>query len=499
MSSEADSEITAGAPALEQEGARAAARLEPPLVVDLDGTLITSDLLDECASRFVTDSPLQVWRLLVWLARGRLVLKRELATRATLDVPVLPYNLKLVEWLYEEHERGRRLVLASASNQRLVDAIASHLDIFDNAIGSGDEVNLKSDAKGAALVELYGERGFDYVGNHVDDLQVWAHARQAHLVDPPQHLVERAAAVTTVGDLFGWRGRHPVRQLLRAMRPHQWAKNLLLLVPMLAAQKLGSLQADLQVALAFVTFSMVASGVYLLNDIADVENDRHHPTKRRRPFASGRLRLAIGWFAWPVLTGLAFTLALVFLPWYYALSLLGYLVLTVTYTFWLKGRAVVDVVALGGLYTVRIVCGAAAISVPLSFWLLTFSLFFFLSLALIKRVSELTRLRLTGGAGKGRGYRASDLEMLSSYGVASSMASCVIFAIYVHEPGTANLYDHAPVLWATLPIMMSWLMRMWLLSHRGLMTEDPVLYAARDRTSLLAGVALAAVFVIATI
>ena len=471
---------------------------EPPLVVDLDGTLITADLLDECASRFITDSPLQLWRIPVWLLSGRLALKQQLADRVRLDVPVLPYNVKLVEWLSGEYERGRHLVLASASDQRIVDAVANHLGIFDLALGSHDDVNLKAEAKAAALVERFGERGFDYIGNHRDDLAIWAHARTAHLVDPPDGLEQQAAALTTIGQGFGWRGRHPVNQLWRAMRPHQWAKNVLIFIPLVTAQHFSA-SAVLHALLAFVSFCLVASGVYLLNDISDVENDRHHTTKRRRPFASGRLRLAAGWMAWPFLTMAAFGLAAAALPWYFSMALLGYLVLTVTYTFWLKGRAVVDVVALGGLYTARIIAGAAAISVPLSFWLLTYSLFIFLSLALIKRVSELTKLRLTGAAGKGRGYRASDLELLSSYGVASSIAACVIFAIYVNSPSTASLYAHPELLWASLPIMLSWLMRMWLLSHRGLMTEDPVLFAIRDRASLVAWVLLAAVFVAANL
>lgn len=466
-----------------------------PLVVDLDGTLLSSDLLDESISRLITDSPFRLPLLPWWLMKGRLTLKSRVAERTSLDLPVLPYNTKLIEWISAQVEAGRPAVLASASDDRLVQAIADYLGIFDLALGSKEGINLKGRTKAAALVERYGERGFDYIGNHHDDLEVWAHARQGHLVDPRGDLADRAALVTTVGEAFGSRTYQPIRQLIRAARPHQWAKNVLLFIPLLTAQKIGHVSADLHALLAFVTFCLVASGVYILNDIADVEHDRHHVTKRQRPFASGRLRLTTGWLVWPMLTGTAFVLSITLMPWYYTLSLAGYLLLTIAYTFWLKGQAVVDVVALGGLYTARIVAGAAAVSVPISFWLMTFSLFFFLSLALIKRVSELTRLRKTMGVGKGRGYEHSDLELLASYGVASSMAACVILAIYFNSLSTSGLYDHPSILWAALPIMVSWLMRMWLLSHRGLMTEDPVLFASRDVASLVAVAGVMAVFV----
>jgi 4-hydroxybenzoate polyprenyltransferase len=309
-------------------------------------------------------------------------------------------------------------------------------------------------------------------------------------------------AVTEVGMVFP-RSGGTLRDLIELLRPYQWIKNALVLVPLLTAQRLDDADAVLQAALAFVAFCLVASSVYVLNDLADVVHDRHHPRKRDRPFAAGRVSLLAGWFLWPTLAVLGFALAIVLLPPLFTLALAAYLVLTTAYTFRLKRQPVLDVVALGLLYASRIVAGAAAIDVELSMWLLTFSMFFFLSLALIKRVSELTRIRRTMGQMavqvRGRGYVETDLELLSSYGVASSVAAVVIFSLYVDDPKTSVLYATPELLWCSVPILLAWLMRMWLLAHRGTMDEDPIVFAIRDKASLLAGLLLVAVFVAAKV
>jgi 4-hydroxybenzoate polyprenyltransferase len=467
-----------------------------PLAVDLDGTLISSDLLIESASAHMIRQPLSVLRMAGWLAGGKDRLKVELASRSELDASVLPYHPEVLSWLQAEHARGRSLVLASASDQRLVSQVSDHLGIFDEAWGTSPGVNLKSHAKRDLLVSRFGEGGFEYVGNHPHDLAIWGAAAQAHVVGS-RALVARAAKVADVGQTFAARGGQG-RALLKAMRPHQWAKNALVAVPLFTAQLVSSSEALLHTVLAVLAFCLAASSVYLLNDIVDVAEDRHHPTKRRRPFASGRLNLLVGWVAWPVLALAAFAVSFSFLPWRFTVVLAAYLAITVAYSSWAKRKAVLDVITLGALYTIRIVAGAAAIAAPLTSWLLSFSMLFFLSLALIKRVSELTQLRSREQLlAKGRGYYADDLELLSSYGVATSIGAVVIFSLYVNDPATAALYRTPEILGLAIPILLAWLMRCWLWAHRGDMNEDPIVFAVRDPKSLLAGAAFVLVFLAA--
>lgn len=472
---------------------------QPPLVVDLDGTLFTGDLLHEVASAYLVHRPTSAPRLIGWLRRGKATLKAELTARASVDPEVLPYHEDLLAWLREERHAGRRLVLASASDQHVVDQVAEHLGLFDEVLGSSGGVNLAAGAKRDLLVERYGERGFDYVGNHRHDLAVWRSARTAHVVSSSPRLVAQAGEVATLGRVFRSGRAGMAGSVLRALRPHQWVKNVLVVVPLLTAQQLDDSDAVVQSLLALLTFCLAASSVYLLNDLADVANDRHHPRKRLRPFASGRLSLLVGWLLWPMLAALAFGIAAVFMSGLYVLVLASYLVATVAYTFSLKRRPVLDVVTLGGLYTVRIIAGAAAIEAPLSIWLLTFSLFFFLSLALVKRVSELARLRRTQGHARGRGYVDGDLELLSSYGVGSSIASTLVLALYVNDETTARLYETPEILWCAVPLLLVWLMRAWLIAHRGTMDEDPILYASQDRASLVTVILVGAVFVLAKV
>ena len=464
-----------------------------PLVVDLDGTLLVGDLLAESASDLLTHHPLLALGALRSLRRGRNHLKRFLADHTAVDTEVLPLNEPLLAWLQAEREGGRQLVLASAGEERLVTAVARRLGIFDLVIGTTEEVNLKGEAKRDVLVARYGESGYDYVGNEPADVAVWRSAAVGHVVGD-EALARRAAEVTEMGRRFP-RPRAGVGAAARALRPQQWVKNALVLVPLIAAQMLGDAQAVGRALVAVLAFCLVSSAVYVLNDLADVSHDRRHPRKQRRPFASGELGLSFGWGLWPVL-GIAGLALSALLPGLFVVTTVGYFALAVAYTFWAKGHAVVDVITLGGLYTLRIVAGAAAIAAPLSNWLLTFSMLFFLSLALIKRVGELTRLRASGADVRGRGYETDDLELLSSYGVATSVGSVVVFGLYLNDPKTSELYATPALLWPTVPVLLAWLMRSWLLAHRGQIGEDPILYALSERASWVA-VVLVALTVIA--
>lgn len=473
-----------------------------PLVVDLDGTLIKTDLLAETASSFVLSQPLGFFKLLAWLAEGKSVLKARLAQSAPrLDAAALPYNQAVLGWLREEKAQGRCIVLATASHRLLADQVAAHLGLFDAVLASDESLNLKAAAKRQALVSRYGERGFEYVGNDWADVAVWQSAAQAHVVSRSAPLMAAARAHGNLGRTLMDGKPPPALALLRALRAHQWLKNLLIFIPLLAAHRYGEGARVLQALLAFGVFGLTASSVYLFNDLADVANDRRHPRKRQRPFAAGHLGLGAGWLAWPALLALAFALASLALPPAFTASLAFYFVTTLAYSLLLKQVPMLDVMTLAVLYTLRIIAGAAAIAVPLSFWLLSFSMFIFLSLALIKRYSELKAARHAAQncTLPGRGYSAQDLELVANLGASAGYTAVLVLALYIQDSHTGALYGAPQFIWLACPLLLFWVSRAWLITHRGQMHDDPVVFALKDRVSWAVAVLFAAVFTLARV
>jgi len=473
---------------------------EPALVVDLDGTLLRSDLLVESTLSFVRTHPLAAPWPLYWLTRGKAHLKREIATRSDLDVTVLPYEPAVIEHIQEAREQGRKTVLATASDQHLARQVADHLQLFDDVIASDGHTNLSRTRKRDALVKAYGERGFDYLGNSHDDLVVWRAARHAWLVNPLPGVRQRAQrddSIRVAGEMCAQENLW--LSWLRALRLHQWLKNLLILVPLLTAHKLTDLPLLNQALLAFLFYGLCASSVYLLNDLFDLNDDRHHPRKRLRPFASGALPPLHGLVATPILLLAAFAGALWLLPWQFAAVMAGYYLITLAYSLSLKRLMTIDVITLALLYTLRIIAGGAATGVHLTFWILAFSMFIFLSLALIKRYAELFDASEAGKTGKpgGRGYYTGDLPMLASLGAASGYLAVMILALYIYDQSTVALYRQPEVIWLACPLLLVWITRAWMLAHRGEMHDDPVVFAMRDRFSLVIGVLFGLVFWIA--
>lgn len=466
-----------------------------PLVVDLDGTLLLSDLLLETTALLMREQTWKLPALLPWLARGKPYLKHQLARSTDLDVQTLPYNAEVLALIAEARQAGRPIVLATASHRLLADRVAQHLGVFDEVLATEGSLNLSSSRKQAALVARFGEKGFDYVGNSADDLVVWRSARQAFLANAPESVRRRAQAMGNVARVLG-QPATAAGVWSRALRLHQWLKNLLLFLPMLAAHRLLDLPLAGSALLAFLCFGMCASSVYLLNDLLDLQDDRHHPRKRFRPFAAGQLSIGAGLLAFPLLLTASFTLALWLLPWAFATVLLCYYVLTLSYSLLLKRMMVVDVITLATLYTLRILAGGAAVGLSVSFWLLAFSMFMFLSLALIKRYAELHHLRGRGSKEKarGRGYEAADLDMLASLGAAAGYMSVMVLALYINDGNTVRLYRHPQFIWLACPLMLTWITRAWMIAHRGRMHDDPVLFAVKDRASLLIAAAVALVF-----
>jgi 4-hydroxybenzoate polyprenyltransferase len=464
-----------------------------PLCVDLDGTLVRSDLLLESALALVRKNPLHLFHFVAWLCKGRAHLKRQIAMRTLVDVAALPYDERVVGWLRGD-AHGRSKILCTASDQALADAVAAHVGGFDAVYGSDGQRNLSGAGKAALLVDRFGERGFDYAGDAWPDLHVWAHARRAVIVNAPERLLRRVRRTNEVERVFE-RPRAGWRVWLSALRLHQWMKNVLVFVPLLAAHLALQPVAVLRSTVAFVCFGLCASSAYLLNDLLDLEADRQHPRKRLRAFAAGALPIEYGLLAAPLLSLAALVLGYLLSP-LFALVLLLYCVTTLVYSMALKRVAILDVVSLAVLYTIRIIAGAVAIPVPASFWLLAFSMFLFLSLAMMKRYTELRGVVANGGIrAHGRGYVVGDLPLIRALGPASGYLSVLVLALYINSTASEVLYRHPLVLWLWCPMVFYWISRAWLVSHRDEMHDDPVVFALTDPISLcvLAACALAAV------
>lgn len=462
-----------------------------PLVVDLDGTLLRSDLLAESFLRMLKQSFLTVFSLPGRLMQGKAAVKDKIARSVDLDVAAMPFHADLLNWLRMEKQSGRRIILSTASNEKYARQVADHLKIFDSVQASDAEHNLSGVNKRDLNVRLYGHKGFDYAGNSRKDLPVWEAAAKAIVVSPEAGLLKKVERIALVERTFLHKGKS-IQSYLRVLRIHQWLKNLLIFIPFLAGHYYKDhLLSD--AVLAFFAFSFCASGAYILNDLLDLEEDRRHGSKRHRPFASGTIPPAHGLILFPALSLAAFGLSFL-LPGSFTLILLSYLALTILYSFSFKQKAVLDIITLAILYTLRILAGSAAINVENSFWMLLFSMFVFFGLAIIKRYTELISLRDSGALQntRGRGYHVDDLELLSSLGVGSGHVSVLVLALYINDTAIQQRYQSPELLWLACPLLLYWLSRAWIIAHRGGMHDDPVVFAIKDRGSI----AIAALMVI---
>lgn len=473
-----------------------------PLVVDVDGSLVAGDLLVEGVARLLSVSPLRLFALPFWLAaavvRGRAGLKRRVAEAVPLPPPTLALNPAVLSEIAAAKDAGRAVWLASASDERVVAPLAETVGAA-GCIASDGRTNLAGEAKAAALVERFGEAGFDYVGNERRDLAVWKRARRAIGVDLPAGLARELRALDGEARFLPGLGGGPLDRL-RALRPHHWIKNVLVFVPLVAAHETGA-GPYLLAAGVFAALSAAASGAYVLNDLLDLPHDRQHPAKRHRPMAAGKAPLLpmIGAGAALGAGGLALAFALSTAA---GLWVLAYLSATCAYSLSLKRRTFIDVVTLAMLYAVRVLAGAAAVSITLSPWLLAFFLFLFLALAVVKRQGE---LRALGQAGRsesgGRDYLAEDLLVVTALGAASGVGSVVVFTLYIQSPETGERYTHPEILWLICPMLLYWLGRLALLAGRAggweggrAGNDDPLVFALRDRTSWLVGLGVLAAF-----
>ncbi|RJS92352.1 UbiA family prenyltransferase [Salinisphaera sp. Q1T1-3] len=452
------------------------------LVVDLDGTLVHTDLLIESAFVLARERPRSLLKMPAWLCAGKATLKHEIASRAALDVGRLPYNRAFIAYLETEHAAGRRIVLATAADRRYAEAVAAHLSLFEAVLASDETTNLSGERKLAAIRAYLGDdTPFEYAADHSDDRVIWASAQGTLLVGADNGTRDWAERNVHVTESFD-RPHRGIATWLRAMRLYQWAKNILIFVPLMATHSLVGIDTLAAACMAFLAYGLLASSVYLLNDLVDLSDDRQHPNKRFRPLASGALPLLHGIIAIPVLMATAALIAL-FLPPLFGAVLGMYYVLTLAYSMVLKRVALIDVVTLAALYTLRLIAGGVATGIHLSFWLLALSMSMFLSLAMAKRCTELLLVRSGHTASLGRGYREADIETLKTLGTAAGYAAVVILALYINSPDITEQYDHPARVWLLCPVVLYWISRIWLMTMRGRMTDDPIVFAARDRAS----------------
>ena len=463
-----------------------------PLCVDLDGTLIRSDTLHEALLTFVKGSPFAAARLPTWLLAGKAKLKHAVAERIQLDSSTFPYCQNVLDLIDEVRRKKRPVVLVTAAPAKIAHAVAESLGLFTDVLSSEETLNLSRQRKADALVRRYGVKGFDYVGNSADDLPVFAQCRRAFLVSTNGKL--RRAATRSNQDLrLINRPRAGPKTWLKALRVHQWLKNILVFVPLLASGQFLRLERFETALVALASFSFLASAVYILNDLVDLDADRRHPRKRERPFASGALSIASGVAIVPLLITAALGLSLLLPPLFLA-TLLAYALLTTIYSFRLKRQVIVDVMLLAGLYTMRILAGSAATGIRPSFWLLAFSMFIFLCLAMVKRYSELQLSADSATALAGRGYLTSDLPVVLAIGSGSGLVSVLVLALYTQALIVPELYPAPEWIWLVPPLLLYWVARLWLKAGRGEIDDDPVIFAAKDWQSVIVAVLTGVLF-----
>ena len=474
-----------------------AKRIDPPvLCVDLDGTLLATDMLWESVLQLLKQRFYLLFVLPFWLVRGKAYLKHRLAAYVRINPATLPYREEVVSFLVKEKKRGRRIVLVTASDRELAKPIAQHLGLFHDVFASDGAVNLAGAKKRTMLESRFGYRKFDYVGNSTADLSVWESANAALLVEPSKRTLKKARHLSSVQRVFCCEVNR-LREAVKALRCYQWSKNMLIFVPLLTSHQLFEGELVVRALAAFIAMSFCASSIYIINDFLDIEADRQHPKKRYRPFAAGTLPIPLGAILAALMGGGGLALSWLTLPHAFSWLLLVYISLSLSYSMFLKSKIVADVVALALLYTLRILIGGAAVGIIISPWLLAFSMFLFLSLAFVKRYGEIGVLeKPLHPEIPGRGYIVDDKEWMRNMGGVSGYLSVLVFALYINSYHTP-LYSHPEVLWLACPPLLYWIGRIWLLAARGQVKDDPLVFTAKDRVSYAVGIIVIAALVAA--
>ncbi len=452
----------------------------PIVYVDLDGTLSPSDVLLECCLQLLKKNLLYGFAMVIWALRGAWYFKQQIAKRIDPNLDFLPIDSQVLERLNQLKSAGHELVLASASVHRDVSKVAKRLGLFDRVIAS-ESHNLKGNRKLEAIDRDRRGRPFIYFGDSQVDLPIWIKSSIAFGVNTRWSVRQKArAAGVTLNRIDS--PQPMFKPWFKAMRLQQWAKNALLFLPLIAAHTVEA-ASWINMMWGFLAFGLVASATYIWNDLMDLHADRQHPRKRHRPMASGALSISKAFVFMKLLGLLGFGIAVFKVGLAFTLTLAIYTAVTLLYTFVFKRTAFVDVLLLAMLYTLRVIAGGVGTGIELSSWLLAISLFVFLSLALVKRCAELEFLQLEGAQPQGRGYRMSDLSYLVSMGISSGFVGVLVLALYVDSQNGSMLYQTPEYLWGICPLFLYWLMRIWIMTSRKEMIDDPVHFAINDRVS----------------
>ncbi|MGH1487475.1 MAG: UbiA family prenyltransferase [Cellvibrionaceae bacterium] len=470
-----------------------------PLIVDLDGSLIKTDLLYETFIKAFYAKPWIIFFVPLWVLSGKVRLKKELANIVDLKTQNLPWNQELVEYLSLQHAKGREIVLCTGSWHGLAKKVASHFDFFSDVYGTDDSVNLTGSEKAKFLLEKYGENEFAYVGNESKDLKVWRYADSAILVADSGSLKNTVEKTCTLEKHISSERKLSIKTILKQMRVHQWVKNSLVFVPLVTSHQ-TNIELLMMASLAFIAYSLCASATYIFNDLADLEADRDHDRKKFRPLASGDLSILQGVLISIVLLSASLLISLQISVWF-LWSLCAYIAITLSYSFKLKRMQTLDITVLASLYTLRIISGAIAISLLPSFWLLAFSMFVFLCLAIVKRLSEIIKNKEKYADDtkiSGRGYYIADFHVLMSLATASGMLSILVFAMYINSPEVASLYSEPYALWLICPLFAYWIIRVLIMASRGEIDEDPIVFAIKDKRSWVTGAIIFLIIVLSS-
>jgi 4-hydroxybenzoate polyprenyltransferase/phosphoserine phosphatase len=468
-----------------------------PLCFDLDGTLISTDTLLESILLAVKIKPILLLLLPFWILRGKLFLKNRIGKIVIPNPALLPYRIEVLDFLRTEKEQGRKIVLVSATIQAIADSVAGYLGVVDEQYGSGTKKNLLAGAKADILVEKFGEQGFDYVGDSASDIPVWNKARCAYIVGNSKKFASRIKRAEVVQ--LHKPAAPSLKAVIKQLRIYQWVKNVLLFFPLAMAHSFQEPWLYFDVFIGFIAMGLIASSVYVINDMLDLESDRQHPRKRFRPLACGIFSLKAAIAVVPLLLFAGFCLTFSLLPLEFSLTLLVYFILTFLYSVYLKSMYIVDVLILSILYTLRLIAGAFCAQVYISPWLLDFSMFIFLSLAIVKRYTEMRTMRAQNKSeSKGRGYLVSDIDLLLSTGIVSGFIAVLVFTLYIHGNEVVNLYNNPNYLWPVSLCILFWIMRIWFKAHRGEMHDDPIVFTVKDKFSYFVGLIII-LFVVAAI
>lgn len=459
---------------------------ETALCLDLDGTLIRSDALFESIFQLLKINPLFLFLVPIWLMKGKPNLKEEIDKRIDFKADTLPYNQDLIDYVKTEKNRGRKVYLATASHISIADKVAKHLNIFDGVYATKDGYNLKSEKKAKVLNQEFGKGKYVYAGDAKVDYNIWKDAAAAIVVSNKKNFIEDVNKKFTVEKSF-YNEVNIFKKIIKEIRVYQWVKNLLLFLPILLAHTLGNVTDLTNVVIGFFSFSISASFVYVLNDLLDLDSDRSHPRKKKRPLASGDLPIQIGIALVPLLLIIGIGLSFFLSP-KFQFILFSYIIITTAYSFSLKKVPILDIILLATLFTTRIVAGAFAANVYLSMWILAFSMFFFMNLAVLKRYTELLVMKKKNEIeAKGRGYHIEDMGLLLSMGPAAGFLSILVFVLYIDSAQATGLYSEPLILWLIAPVFLYWISRIWHLSVRGKMTDDPIVFTGKDKVSYVVG------------